>query len=89
MIRQSWLPSLPAPESWMEDAACRNLDPDLFFIESSSAEQLRKEAEAKAACRTCPVAAECLAFSIRHDERYGVWGGMNAADRRAGKRGRA
>lgn len=33
-------------------------------------------------CRRCPARAECLAFAIAGDERWGVWGGRSF-DRRS------
>lgn len=36
---------------------------------------------AKAICATCPVAAECLDYALSADERHGVWGGLNEAER--------
>lgn len=36
---------------------------------------------AVAACRLCPVVPECLAYAIAADERYGLWGGLTAAER--------
>lgn len=38
-------------------------------------------AEAKAVCARCPVTAECLAYALVHDERYGVWGGKTSRER--------
>jgi WhiB family transcriptional regulator, redox-sensing transcriptional regulator len=89
MRHQSWLPSLPAPQTWQEEASCRDLDPEMFFIEAHTAETRQDKAAAIAVCNACPVAAECLAYALEHDERYGIWGGTSAADRRMMKRGRA
>lgn len=36
---------------------------------------------ATAACRLCPVIPECLGYAIAADERYGIWGGLTAAQR--------
>jgi Transcription factor WhiB len=37
---------------------------------------------ASSVCRSCPVAAECLAYALAADERFGVWGGMTPEERR-------
>lgn len=36
---------------------------------------------ARACCRGCPVRAECLAYAIAADERFGVWGGTTPVER--------
>jgi hypothetical protein len=32
--------------------------------------------DAVEACNRCPVIAECLAYAISNDEKWGVWGGV-------------
>lgn len=59
---------------WHKDAACRGLDPNLFFPERGTT-----AGPAKAVCKTCPVKAECL--EAGWDEHFGVWGGMTRKDR--------
>jgi len=66
--------------SWMQLAACRGLDPDLFFPgrgEPSDA--------AKLVCATCPVLAECREYGM--DEHFGVWGGLGERMRRRRRAG--
>ncbi|MGH9060608.1 MAG: WhiB family transcriptional regulator, partial [Acidimicrobiales bacterium] len=45
-------------------------------------------ARAKAICARCPVRAECLAFALATDQRYGIWGGTSETDRVVIARGR-
>jgi WhiB family redox-sensing transcriptional regulator len=71
-------------EPWRQEAACRGLDPDMFFPQYQDQEE-----EAKQVCRTCPVADECLDYAITHKEEHGIWGGMNHKERNAAKRRRA
>lgn len=74
---------------WMEYAACRGEDTELFFpwsvgnvgLTSHSAERIRREGPAKAICSRCPVSAQCLAFAIRTGS-VGIWGGTNETERR-------
>ena len=66
-----------ADGTWADRANCRGIDVDLFFA-VEEAEQER----ALALCRTCPVRAECLEHAVRHQEMYGIWGGMLENDRR-------
>ena len=70
---------------WMQRAACKGLDPDLFFPERG---ENSKVDAAKAVCAQCSVTAECLdyAVTVKHDgitgERAGVWGGKTYTERR-------
>ncbi|WP_090005649.1 WhiB family transcriptional regulator [Lentzea albidocapillata] len=40
-------------------------------------------ADCKAICRLCPVRLTCAIAALTTDESYGVWGGMDQADREA------
>ena len=63
--------------SWRRRAACRGLDPDLFFPERGES-----GAAAKAVCAQCPVTRQCLAFALANDETLGVWGATTPRARR-------
>lgn len=63
--------------AWQVDAACRGLDPDLFYIERGEL-----TASAKWVCASCPVTAECLDFALTHYEKFGIWGGRSERERR-------
>jgi WhiB family redox-sensing transcriptional regulator len=69
-----------------ERAACRDVDPELFFPVGHSGPAQRQIAAAKAVCRRCPVIDDCLAWALdaRHEE--GVWGGQDMAERNALRR---
>ncbi len=76
--------SLIEPEPWMQDAMCAQVDPEIFFPpvgDHGSTNAARK------VCGGCDVAAECLAFALRTEQRHGIWGGLtrsqSAALRRA------
>ena len=71
------LAMLSSREPWMVRAACRGLDPDLFF--PVRGEDLRA---AKAVCATCDVRDECLDYALRTHETCGVWGGTSERQRR-------
>lgn len=66
----------PRP-AWHQHAACRGMDPDLFFPTRGEDVQ-----QAQAVCRTCPVAEECLGFALQRGEKFGVWGGKSERARR-------
>ena len=71
---------------WRNLAACRGLNPALFFAERGDTLTVRN---ARAVCATCPVAAECLEFAIANDETVGMWGGLCGNELRQEKRRRA
>jgi WhiB family transcriptional regulator, redox-sensing transcriptional regulator len=63
--------------TWRKRAACRGIDPEMFFpVTDEEAE------EAKAICATCPVREACLEYALAHREREGVWGGATERERR-------
>lgn len=47
-----------------------------------------RPAEAKAICSTCPVIVQCRAEAIRTEQQYGVWGGIDFADKRVQRKAR-
>lgn len=69
---------------WLTLAACRGLDPELFFPGQGEA-----TGPAKAVCAVCPVQAECLELALTNREKFGVWGGKSDRERRAIRRARA
>ena len=68
---------------WRDRAGCRDVDPELFFPVGTSGPALLQVAEAKAVCRRCPVAAECLTWALDSGQDAGVWGGLSEDERRA------
>lgn len=70
--------TLPNALSWAQQAACRGYDLSEFFTESRTG-----MARAKRICASCPVRARCLDEALRaeNDARYGVFGGLTAAER--------
>lgn len=75
----------PDPEPWMADASCAEVDPDLFFAESSGAARLKQDRMAKGVCAECPVRLQCLAYTLKNEaitsRRYGIAGGMTPMER--------
>lgn len=67
------------PQPWRRDANCATTDPDLFFAEVGD---WRGTQAAMKVCDGCDVAAQCLEFAMRTDQREGVWGGLDASARR-------
>jgi WhiB family redox-sensing transcriptional regulator len=63
----------------MDDAACTQVDPELFFPELDS---LWRVAQAKKICETsCGVKMECLQYAIRNKFKDGIWGGLSPTER--------
>jgi WhiB family redox-sensing transcriptional regulator len=68
---------------WQLRAACRGMDPNLFFPEKGAH---RDMVAAVAVCQTCPVRTECLELALSlgglDGHMPGVWGGLTARGRR-------
>ena len=64
-------------QSWQERALCAETDPEAFFPEKGGSTR-----EAKKICTGCEVKAECLEYALSNDERFGIWGGLSARERR-------
>ena len=62
---------------WRQRAACRGVDPDIFYPVSDE-----DAADAKAICALCPVGEACLEWALTNRERDGVWGGATERERR-------
>jgi WhiB family redox-sensing transcriptional regulator len=63
--------------SWRQHAACRGLDPEIFFPASD------EDADsAKAVCDACAVRQSCLEHALGIREKEGVWGGATEKERR-------
>lgn len=71
-----------ADTNWQVRAACRGVDPELFFPEATDEPLVREQvAAAKAVCRRCPVRDQCLAEALERLP-HGVAGGMTEHERR-------
>lgn len=71
---------------WRAGAACRDLDPEMFFPLGSTGPAAREVERAKAVCRGCSVSAQCLRWALDTGQDFGVWGGLSEDERRALKR---
>lgn len=65
--------------AWFKRAACKGMDPDLFFPERGDLDAVRA---AKQVCAGCPVTDECLTYALVTVQRWGIWGGMSEKQRR-------
>ena len=76
-------PVFPPAARWRRQAACRGVDPELFFLERGES-----STPARATCAGCPVRAECLAHALAAEERLGIWGGTTPRERQRIRRQR-
>ncbi len=80
---------LPSPNAeaweWQLMGACRGVDEELFFHPENErgAARSRREAAAKAVCRSCPVMVRCRQHAMSVREPYGIWGGLSETEREA------
>jgi WhiB family redox-sensing transcriptional regulator len=65
-------------------AACKDVDPEMFYNEEGARGRRRtlRENDAKAVCGACVVKSECLLYAITTAEPHGVWGGSTEDERR-------
>jgi WhiB family transcriptional regulator, redox-sensing transcriptional regulator len=81
---QAWPATLEEFWSWHMQAACRQVDTDLFYSPEGERgpRKERREAAAKQVCGSCRVVELCAAYAIATREPYGTWGGLSEHDRR-------
>lgn len=65
-------------QTWRQHAACRGIDPDIFY----PAEDEDEGEAAKEVCEVCPVRQSCLEHALAFRETAGVWGGASERERR-------
>ncbi len=75
-------------ESWRSEAACRDVDAEVFFPVGTTGQALVTAEEAKAICARCAVRISCLAFAIEANQQFGIWGGYDEEERREIRRRR-
>ena len=72
---------------WMQDAACRGRDTEMFFpVKGQASGKAAQEIErAKAVCLACPVLAECRDYILsdhpRYEDDYGIYGALTPEER--------
>ncbi|MFI5614710.1 WhiB family transcriptional regulator [Amycolatopsis sp. NPDC051903] len=69
--------------SWLDEAACREEEPELFFPVGTGGPAQQQIAQAKAVCHRCPVRSACLGWALDTGQDAGVWGGLGEDERRA------
>ena len=86
-------------ESWRADAKCFGMDTELWYPPRDKDLYKPIADKSKAVCLgkdgrpPCSVRIECLMYSHKKDEQYGIWGGLshrerNALERKAQRNGK-
>lgn len=73
---------------WLDHAACRYCDPELFFPDSNVRPARAQVEAAKKVCRGCSVRGTCLSWALDHGQEAGIWGGTTEQERRQLRRHR-
>ncbi|MCA1844990.1 MAG: WhiB family transcriptional regulator [Actinobacteria bacterium] len=72
--------------SWSDEAACRGMDPAIFYpVARPRGRNARYDADwepARDVCEGCPVSEQCLSYAMERPEREGMWGGLTPDERR-------
>lgn len=68
-------------EPWFQFAACKGMDPELWFPDRNGGAP-----EAKAVCQGCPVRDACLDYAHRELIHHGIWGGYTTQERQRMRR---
>lgn len=71
---------------WRQQAACRDVDPEIFFPIGTTGPALAQIEAAKAICVTCSVMQACLEWALETGQDSGVWGAATEEERRALRR---
>lgn len=72
---------LDAGERWLDRAACRDHDPELWFPVGDNSDNPAIE-QAKTICRACPVLTACAAWVTANPQDHGIWAGLTPKERR-------
>ena len=64
---------------WRQQAACRGLEPAVFYPTGDDEENAEV---AKEVCGQCPVREACLEHALAVREKEGIWGGCTERERR-------
>jgi WhiB family redox-sensing transcriptional regulator len=63
--------------SFIERAACRDEDPEMFYSRDAATQKL-----ARMVCDSCEVRVDCLMYALQTNQPDGIWGGTTEQQRR-------
>jgi WhiB family transcriptional regulator, redox-sensing transcriptional regulator len=84
-MKASTVPAVPVGDrrmEWLDHAACRGADPELFFPATDTSAARAQVEAAKKVCRRCPVRGICLSWAVDSEQEAGIWGGTTEVERR-------
>lgn len=67
---------------WRHRAACRDVDPEIFFPVGTTGPALAQIQASRAICGTCTVQQDCLDWALETGQDSGIWGGCTEEERR-------
>jgi WhiB family transcriptional regulator, redox-sensing transcriptional regulator len=67
---------------WQAKAACIDENTERFFPNGTTGQALEQTEQAKAFCRRCEVAPQCLDWALETNQNAGIWGGLTEEERR-------
>ena len=70
---------------WMDDMACKDVDPDVFFPTDVGMAGQWAVANARMICETCPVQIECAEHKKQTGATQGVWAGKASGSKNVGR----
>ena len=70
----------PLSFTWMENANCKDIETNKFFVVPRTPEYRETINLIRQLCSECAVKDDCLDYALRH-EPFGFWGGMTEAQR--------
>ena len=73
--------ALEEQRDWWRSAACREMDPELFFPVGARGPAAGEIDRAKAVCADCRVRRQCLQYALATHQLHGVWGGTSEDER--------
>lgn len=73
------IPDLSLPGPWINRAACRDVDAEIFWPINDD----KPDPRAEATCADCPVQKQCLRYAIDNGQWVGFWGGYTPRQRAA------
>lgn len=66
-----------ADRAWMEQASCRGVDTERWFL-AYPPRYIRRQIER--VCASCPVTRLCLSYGVVNKDEFGAWGGYLARE---------
>ena len=70
-----------ADRDWTVNAACRRVDPGMFFPDCTRPDAAVLVLAASRVCAACPVAAPCLDDAVARRDQHGICGGLTGPER--------